>query len=298
MGYFDYWYDESHPHKITLYKTNNFGTIEEHTGVVTALTVAPFLSSWMENTDVQASTFKHHVKMIPTIRPMVERPEIRTDTIEIPGKDGVLDLSEAFTKRPTYGNRSGEWKFVIAEYLGDENTDANSSWARTQELLMNALHGKRFYIVLDDDPNYYYYGRLTLQFQDANNGDANGVVIKYDLEPAKWFKYYYYVNQVYYLGSSQDSSYQFINHSVLGQFASQIELQIASSSSTSSATTVFTFENPETGMGSRSISVPISKSVWTPVPDVYVSNITGANSCTFIKTSGPTTSRRFRKGVL
>ena len=45
--------------------------------------------------------------LIPTSRPVVNPPSVKTNMIEIPGGDGVLDLTTALAGRVLYKNRTG-----------------------------------------------------------------------------------------------------------------------------------------------------------------------------------------------
>ena len=265
MGYFyyDYPIDPNDAHKLRLYRSNiDFTT--------------PYLSSWMGDDDVLNSIFKHHVKLIPSSRMTVKMPDVRVNTVEIPGKDGALDVTKAYLPRAPYQNRTGEWSFIIAEYLGDLNTDANASWHRTVELLTNAIHNKYFYIVLDDDPEYYYYGKLMIEWLDTNNGDFNGLKIKYNLEPAKYTIDYVYYFQ-FHSSTTTNKGYprewhnrvgiddDFINtlSSSLGPIGAPVEVRRGS---TNVGTVNFEYRNNNLGLlGKFSTSPNFSNSTWEVV---------------------------------
>lgn len=115
--------------------------------------------------------------MAPQSRPFVAEPPIKEEYVDVPGADGSLDYTEVLTGSPRYGMRTGTWTFII------EN--GWTPWYEMQSKLLNFLHGKKHQIILDDDPDYYYTGRLTLQTKfDAK--DYNQVQIKYNLEPYKY----------------------------------------------------------------------------------------------------------------
>ena len=80
-------------------------------------------------------------------------PTPKYELIEIPGGDGMLDFTEAFGE-VKYNNRSLSFEFSTmvpqAEFM--------TLFSRVQ----NALHGQKLKIVLDDDPDCYYIGRLTV----------------------------------------------------------------------------------------------------------------------------------------
>lgn len=80
-------------------------------------------------------------------------PSPKTETIDIPGGDGVLDLTE-FTGEVKYNNRELSFEFSTmvpqAEFM--------TLFSRVQ----NALHGQKMNIILDEDAAWYYVGRITV----------------------------------------------------------------------------------------------------------------------------------------
>lgn len=115
--------------------------------------------------------------LIPTTRPLVNSPEPRTMYVDVYGIDGTLDLSTALTGGVLYKNREGSWEFIVEN--GHEN------WEVLHHKLSNYLHGKKFKIVLEDDPGYYYLGRLSLEEWKSDN-NWSVVTIKYYLDPYKY----------------------------------------------------------------------------------------------------------------
>jgi phage-related protein len=102
-------------------------------------------------------------------------PSPKTDTIDIPGGDGVLDLTEFFGE-PKYGNRKLSFEFssmVIPE-------DFMSLFSMVQ----NALHGKKMKITLDDDPGWYYTGRISVSEWKVDR-NIGKLTIDCDCEPYK-----------------------------------------------------------------------------------------------------------------
>lgn len=102
-------------------------------------------------------------------------PSPKTETIDIPGGDGVLDLTEFFGE-VRYNNRPLEFVFSTkvpqSEFL--------ALFSRVQ----NALHGQKMRIVLDDDPEWFYVGRITVSEWKANKAIGK-LTIDCDCEPYK-----------------------------------------------------------------------------------------------------------------
>ena len=89
--------------------------------------------------------------LIPTSRPVVNPPEVKTNYVDIPGADGSLDYTEVLGGI-NYGNRTGSWEFMVANGYAEWYTIYNS--------LLSYLHGKLFKVQLCDDKSWFYEGRL------------------------------------------------------------------------------------------------------------------------------------------
>lgn len=115
--------------------------------------------------------------LVPSTRPVVASPEVRTMYIDVHGTDGTLDLSTALTGGIQYKNREGSWSFVVANWY--------ENWEVIHHKLSNYLHGKQFKIVLEDDPHYYYLGRLSINEWKSDKINSS-VTINYYLDPYKY----------------------------------------------------------------------------------------------------------------
>ena len=51
--------------------------------------------------------------LIPSTRPLVNPPSRKKNTVDIPGADGSLDLSNVVSGHPVYENRSGSFEFIV-----------------------------------------------------------------------------------------------------------------------------------------------------------------------------------------
>ena len=114
--------------------------------------------------------------IVPASRPLIAAPTVKTSFISLPGGDGALDLTEVLAGRPTYERRSGSWEFIVMNDYGD--------WATRYSDIMAYLQGKQFKIILDDDPEYYYFGRLTVN-EWRSEAYWSRIVINYNVDPYK-----------------------------------------------------------------------------------------------------------------
>lgn len=87
---------------------------------------------------------------------IIGTPETRPLTIEVPGRDGVLDCTEGMYGRMIYGNRTITFQMQTTKWLSKEKRDALIS------KMINVWHGKKKQIILDRDPEYYFYGRINV----------------------------------------------------------------------------------------------------------------------------------------
>lgn len=108
-------------------------------------------------------------------------PTQKRNTLQIPGKNGQIDLSTVLTKVPVYDNRSGSFEFVVDNNYPNES----GNWADKYEAIVNALHGRRMKVQLVDDPGWYYIGNIQVGEWKATHPWAS-VTINYDLEPYKY----------------------------------------------------------------------------------------------------------------
>ena len=94
----------------------------------------------------------------------IPRAEAKENYVEVDGRDGALDYTEAFGD-VKYKNRTLSFSFSASEgtYL-------------EREALINKIvqlvHGKRHMIITDDDPQHYFAGRCKVE--NITNGLAYG----------------------------------------------------------------------------------------------------------------------------
>ena len=114
--------------------------------------------------------------LIPASRPVFAPPQVKTNTVEIPGGDGALDLTEALAGRPLYQNRTGSFTFYVQNGYKD--------WTALYSEIMAYLHGQYMRAVLEDDPAYFYEGRFSVN-EWTSDKDYSSIVINYDVGPYK-----------------------------------------------------------------------------------------------------------------
>lgn len=109
-------------------------------------------------------------------RPVVTPPTPKTKIIQVPGSDKILDLTEHLTGQVHYEPRTIKFEFVTGA--------PRETWASLHSDILTHMHGKRVKIIMDDDPNWYYTGRVTVGDLDADKKSAT-LEVTAEVEPYK-----------------------------------------------------------------------------------------------------------------
>ena len=104
-------------------------------------------------------------------------PQLRKYEVEIPGRDGVLDLSEALGGI-YYENRVISIRFICLNWVEER-------FHLLASVIRNAIEGRVCQISLSDDLGYYWRGRPQVEAEWRGNG-ASEVTITVIVEPFKY----------------------------------------------------------------------------------------------------------------
>lgn len=105
----------------------------------------------------------------------IETPSPKLETVDLPGADGIIDMTEYFGD-VKYNNRKIKFEFSTP-LLGRELLELYSN-------IQNDLHGKHFdSIILDDDTDYRYIGRITAI--TLTESKISRIIIECSCEPYK-----------------------------------------------------------------------------------------------------------------
>lgn len=107
---------------------------------------------------------------------LINAPKPKSHYVDIEGADGSLDFSEAF----------GEVKFQRRdlEFQFTSLVPRSEFWTTFTEI-QNALHGREFEIIDDEDPDYYYIGRVTIDKWSIDKV-IGSFTVKVEAEPYKY----------------------------------------------------------------------------------------------------------------
>ena len=104
-------------------------------------------------------------------------PQLRRFEVTIPGRDGVLDLSEALGGA-YYGNREISARFICLNWI-EERFHLLASTIR------NAIEGRVCRITFSDDLGFFWRGRPQVEATWRKNGTSE-IVITATVDPFKW----------------------------------------------------------------------------------------------------------------
>lgn len=83
----------------------------------------------------------------------------KTNYVNLPGMNGMKDLTEALGVGVKYEDRKITWTFAL--YPG-------ADWYAKMSEVSNAINGKACHITLSDDPTWYYDGRASVTKHTSN----------------------------------------------------------------------------------------------------------------------------------
>lgn len=141
--------------------------------------------------------------LVPKERPSIEKASVKEHYIDIPGTNGGLDLTESLTGFPLYEFIEGSFEFTI---LNDRKlVIVNNSCVKTKEIditwevlnrdIREFLNGKQRYMMLEDDPSWYYYGRFTVEKYDSSDASNSKITIAYKVYPYKKLSTYFTIKR-------------------------------------------------------------------------------------------------------
>jgi phage-related protein len=108
---------------------------------------------------------------------VISMPEPNTTYLEIPGRNGRLDLSEVLTGDVTFSNRT--IKLQLAKSTNAED------WYSTCLHIFDSIHGRSVKLTFDDDLGHYYVGRASVS-NPQRLGSAGQLLITVDADPFRY----------------------------------------------------------------------------------------------------------------
>ena len=104
-------------------------------------------------------------------------PEVKRYTVQVPGRDGDPDLTEALGG-VHFGNRT-----IILYFDREDRGFCDALYG--YEALVNYLHGRKFKIYFSDNTDYYYVGRASISHEKETYAESN-YTVELICEPYKY----------------------------------------------------------------------------------------------------------------
>lgn len=102
----------------------------------------------------------------------IGKPTVQSYTVEVPGRNGLLNLTKGLTGKVAYYNRP--LKF---QYFGD----GERSRLLEIDAIISRYHGETVRIIDDDYPNHFYEGEVTVETELRSNYIT--VTLEVDAQP-------------------------------------------------------------------------------------------------------------------
>ena len=138
-----------------------------------------FFRGDVENLDIEnAINTYDDWHIVPLSRPVIAPPKQKLTQMDIPGANGVLDLSNSLTHYPVFENRTGSMDFAVL------NDVPNTEWVTAYTKILRFLQGNNVKMIMEDDPNYFYEGRVYVdKWNSKSDGTWSVITLGYDLYP-------------------------------------------------------------------------------------------------------------------
>lgn len=114
--------------------------------------------------------------LLTKTRPKISPPKPKLKMVQVPGTDTVIDLTERLTGKVHYEPRTISFEFTMI--------DDRARWPSRYSEILNYLHGRSIRIIMDDDPNFYYVGRVQVGDLDPDKKIAT-LTMEAQVEPYK-----------------------------------------------------------------------------------------------------------------
>lgn len=114
--------------------------------------------------------------IVPSSRPSIAQPTPKEERLDLPGANGDIDLTSILTGYPVFNNRTGTIEFTAM--------NTTRSWSDRYSKIASFLNGQKMYMILLDDPLWYYEGRFTINDWESDPKWSK-ISVSYTLYPYK-----------------------------------------------------------------------------------------------------------------
>lgn len=104
----------------------------------------------------------------------IGKPTPQSFTVQVPGRNGLLNLTKGLTGKVTYNNRS-----LSFQYFGTGDRER----LLYLDAYMSRFHGETIRIVDDDYPEHYYEGEASVETTFSASGNYITIKLTVDAQP-------------------------------------------------------------------------------------------------------------------
>lgn len=122
---------------------------------------------------------KHSIRdwgLLLAERPVISPPEPKTIYLDVAGSDGGIDATEVL------GDVKYDWRSIQCTF---SNLRSRKTWSSLYSSILDYLHGQQMKIILDEDPGYYYWGRVCVN-EWKSEEKYSTIVIEGKVDPYKY----------------------------------------------------------------------------------------------------------------
>lgn len=111
--------------------------------------------------------------------PTIGSPETKTSYVDIPAGNGSIDLTEALADEPVFKDRTLDFDLVLLP--------PRFNWEHTRVKIANYCHGRRLPIIMPDDPEHYFIGRVEVGELKKEKSEVSATIaIKVSCDPYRY----------------------------------------------------------------------------------------------------------------
>ena len=131
-------------------------------------------------------------RLIAASAPVIAPPVERTIQLNVPGRNGSVDLSQSLTGHPVFDVREGTWYFYAdVDTLWDPDKASRPVGHGLSRMIAEKLmeffnDGMSAEVRLEDDPGFYYTGRVWMSDKPDVDKNHPKLAINYRLYPYKF----------------------------------------------------------------------------------------------------------------
>lgn len=120
--------------------------------------------------------------------PIIALPTQKVQTVDIPGLNGVLDLSNSLRigGGPIFNNREGSFSFIFLGIEYHDTTDWSTYIAERKRIykeIVNIVHGQMLKVETTFEPGVIYTGRFSVGTFTEEGANLPKIEISYSLKP-------------------------------------------------------------------------------------------------------------------